>query len=30
MKTLTLGALMVTLSIPGMAAGQSKTLPARW
>ncbi len=27
MKTLTLGALMVTLSIPGMAAGQSKTLP---
>ena len=27
MKRLTLGALMVTLAIPGMAAGQSKTLP---
>jgi hypothetical protein len=27
MKTLTLGALMVTLSFPGLAAGQSKTLP---
>ena len=27
MKTLTLGALVMTLSIPGLAAGQSKTLP---
>ena len=27
MKTLTLGALMVTLSMPGLAAAQSKTLP---
>ena len=27
MKTLTLGALMVTLSIPALAAAQSKTLP---
>ena len=27
MKTLTLGALMMTLSVPGIAAGQSKTLP---
>lgn len=27
MKTLTLGALVVALSVPGLAAGQSKTLP---